>query len=304
MDNLRPFLYISLLFIIFLIWQAWQREHIALTHQAAISQEISKASRQLSASSGKGNPPLNKASSASSAGIGVSRKNEDKVIRIRTNVLDVVIDTSDGNILQAFLPSYPVAVNKPMEPFKLFHTGKKIYIAQSGIISTGLPKIPALDTLRKQKFTISKTYTLQPHQKVLQIKLIQRYSNGVTLRRTFIFRRDSYIVKVKFRLLNESGKPWIGSIFAQLLRSPTGKGYSIFNADTHSYLGAAWYDGSYQKASFDDISKSPMEKNVTGGWIAMVQHYFISTWIPPRHTPVEIYTKAFKTPLVTLYALV
>ena len=46
----------------------------------------------------------------------------------------------------------------------------------------------------------------------------------------------------------------------------------------------------YQKQKFAKIASSPMSVSAQGGWAAMIQHYFVTAWVPGQKTKNQFYT--------------
>ena len=90
---------------------------------------------------------------------------------------------------------------------------------------------------------------------------------------------------------NGSAKPWTGNAYRQLQRVvPPAPEHSNFLAkfsdqSRYSFFGAAWYspDKKFNKLAFDKFAKEPLNQPVTGGWLAMEQHYFVTAWLPPAN---------------------
>jgi YidC/Oxa1 family membrane protein insertase len=51
-------------------------------------------------------------------------------------------------------------------------------------------------------------------------------------------------------------------------------------------LGAALRetDKNYAKYDFSDIEDEAVKSSIQGGWLAFVQHYFVSAWVPPQES--------------------
>src|SRR6202042_2058087 len=107
----------------------------------------------------------------------------------------------------------------------------------------------------------------------------------------FQFERDSYQIKVSYRIENDSEKPWVGNVYSQLVRTdvqPEQKGVSSLT----TYFGAAIStpEKAFQKITFKEIKESALNRVVQGGWLAMIQHYFVSAWIPLPSATHTYYT--------------
>ena len=204
------------------------------------------------------------------------------LIHIKTDVLDIAIDPQGGDIAQLRLPLYPRRQDHPDVPFQLFDNGnERTYLAQSGL--TGVDGPDARAAGRPVFSTDKKTYELAPGQAQLVVDL--KFSeNGINYIKRFTLKRGLYDVQVSYLIDNESAKPWNGNLFAQLKRDNSSDPSSSTDTGTATYLGAALWTSSepYKKVSMKDIDKGQLKETVQGGWVAWLQHYFVTAWIPQK----------------------
>ena len=204
------------------------------------------------------------------------------LIRVKTDVLDIAIDPQGGDIAQLRLPLYPRRQDHPDVPFQLFDNGnERTYLAQSGL--TGVDGPDARPSGRPVFSTEKKTYELAPGQDQLVVDL--KFSeNGINYIKRFTLKRGLYDVQVSYLIDNESGKPWNGNLFAQLKRDASSDPSSSTATGTATYLGAALWTSAepYKKVSMKDIDKAQLKETVQGGWVAWLQHYFVTAWIPQK----------------------
>ncbi|MCU1728146.1 membrane protein insertase YidC [Pseudomonas sp. 7P_10.2_Bac1] len=204
------------------------------------------------------------------------------LIHVKTDVLDIAIDPQGGDVAQLRLPLYPRRQDHPDVPFQLFDNGgERTYLAQSGL--TGVDGPDARTAGRPVFSTEKKTYELAPGQDQLVVDL--KFSdNGVNYIKRFTFKRGLYDVQVSYLIDNESGKPWTGNLFAQLKRDASSDPSSSTATGTATYLGAALWTSAepYKKVSMKDIDKGQLKETVQGGWVAWLQHYFVTAWIPQK----------------------
>ncbi|MCI0915079.1 MULTISPECIES: membrane protein insertase YidC [Pseudomonas] len=204
------------------------------------------------------------------------------LIRVKTDVLELAIDPVGGDIVQLNLPKYPRRQDHPDIPFQLFDNGgERLYLAQSGLTGTNGPD--ARSTGRPLYAAEQKAYQLADGQQQLVVDL--KFSdNGVNYIKRFSFKRGEYDLTVSYLIDNQSGQAWSGNMFAQLKRDASGDPSSSTATGTATYLGAAlWTAGEpYKKVSMKDIDKGSLKENVSGGWVAWLQHYFVTAWIPAK----------------------
>ena len=204
------------------------------------------------------------------------------LIHVKTDVLDIAIDPQGGDIAQLRLPLYPRRQDHPDVPFQLFDNGnERTYLAQSGL--TGVDGPDARSAGRPIFSSDKKTYELAPGQDQVVVDL--KFSeNGVNYIKRFTLKRGLYDVKVTYLIDNESSKPWNGNLFAQLKRDASSDPSSSTATGTATYLGAALWTSAepYKKVSMKDIDKGQLKETVQGGWVAWLQHYFVTAWIPQK----------------------
>ncbi|BDM25561.1 membrane protein insertase YidC [Pseudomonas sp. NPDC089428] len=204
------------------------------------------------------------------------------LIRVKTDVLDLAIDPVGGDIVQLNLPQYPRRQDHPDIPFQLFDNGgERVYLAQSGL--TGVNGPDARSSGRPLYAAEQKSYQLADGQQQLVVDL--KFSdNGVNYIKRFSFKRGEYDLTVSYLIDNQSGQAWSGNMFAQLKRDASSDPSSSTATGTATYLGAAMWTASepYKKVSMKDIDKGSLKENVSGGWVAWLQHYFVTAWIPAK----------------------
>jgi YidC/Oxa1 family membrane protein insertase len=307
-------LYVSLLFVLFMIWQAWQQDHRPKP-QPQVAEQTTKSQAQQDIPSAPASTAATPSNATAMPSAGAAKPvAAGQIVRVRTDVFDLQIDTRGAGIVQALLPTYPVSANKPHDPYRLMYDNQNaVYVAQSGLLSS--KKAGAAETAPNHYalYSAAKTdYTMAPGQDTLSVPFTWVGTDGLKITKTYVFHRGSFVVDVNYKIDNAGSQDWSGSVYAQIKRSPSGQAYSLLNAHSHSYVGGAYYDGSYQKAPLDGMAKDPLQKSVSGGWVAMVEHYFLVAWIPPRGADYQLYSRAvqgqtgeqyligFRSPLVSV----
>lgn len=203
-------------------------------------------------------------------------------IKVRTDTLEVDISTKGGDFVFAAFPKIYAELDNPDIPFTLLEQNEnRIYVAQSGLIGAN-----GVDTRegRAQYTSVASEYVMASGQQELVVDLYLSEQSAVSVIKRFRFQSDSYLVDVEYLIQNNSNEQWTAGIFGQLKRDDTADP----SAETSGmglapYLGTAIHlpDEPYKKISFDDIEEKKFAKQaIDGGWIAMLQHYFTSAWIP------------------------
>ena len=202
-------------------------------------------------------------------------------IQVHSDSLNVTIDLKGGDITHVSLPKHAVHIETPDLPLILLeNNANRVYIAQSGLIGPNGPdSSPDGRPLYNADFT---EYTLDEGDNRLSVKLKYTDSTGVQFIKEFVFTSDSYLIDVQYHINNLSSAPWLGNFFAQIKRDDSDDPGAGASFGAQAYLGTALYtpDKPYTKLDFDDIADESFKQDIEGGWISMIQHYFVSAWIP------------------------
>jgi len=286
MDIKRTILIVALAVVSYVMVLKWNQDY----GQAALPTQNVAASSNTAQGLPDSVPGNNASNSADvpSANADTSTPTETPVaaskdlIHVKTDVLDIAIDPQGGDVAQLRLPLYPRRQDHPDVPFQLFDNGgERTYLAQSGLTGVDGPDARAAG---RPVFSVDKkTYELAPGQDQLVVDL--KFSeDGVNYIKRFTFKRGLYDVQVSYLIDNESGKPWTGNLFAQLKRDASSDPSSSTATGTATYLGAALWTSAepYKKVSMKDIDKGSLKETVQGGWVAWLQHYFVTAWIPQK----------------------
>ena len=291
MDNIRLLLFFALAFVLLALYQAWQEDYGTApqgTESAQVSTEAPSA--------GSGVPDVPSPASEAPRATGIPSPGQPVLetgaagrVHVVTDLFDMQIDTRGGTISSVLLRDFPVSLDRPDEKLRLFGpVPPRFFIAQSGLIASDA----ALAPTHEAEFSAQQTeYVLADDSDTLVVTLTWRHESGVEVLRHFRFQRGSYVVVVENEVINGGPAPWAGRMYGQLQRTQVEEeGQSTF---MYTYMGGAIYspEDKYQKFSFDDMVEKPLSRDVTGGWVAMLQHYFVSAWIPPADIEQHFYSK-------------
>ncbi len=268
MDSQRNLFLIALLFVTFLLWQAWQTDN-SPQPQAQTTQQATNVPGDASASQAA-----------------VPESSQGELVTITTDVVSLTINTRGGDVEQAKLLAYPETLDSK-DPFVLLETSPNfLYQAQSGLIGADGPD----RTSRPQYSVAQKAFTLADGQNELRIPLTYTDAKtGVSYTKTFVLKRGEYDVAVVYDVNNTSDKALSLLMYGQLKQTatlPKERDTGSSNFALHTFRGAAYSsaEDKYKKYNFDDIQeeKSADRLNVTtkGGWVAMLQQYFATAWVP------------------------
>ena len=283
MDTRRLILVFVFSLSLVMLWDAWQKYNhppvpaqIASTAAAIDGSPVPSPSATQPAAASAASVPT-------SASEQVLAKNES--VSIKTDLFVATVSTQGGDIIGLELNKYKSVEDKNKQ-FSLFEA-KHRYMAQSGLIGEGLPNHKTIFTLTNGSREIA------PEAKTLQLRLEAPVVDGVKVAKILTFNRGSYLIDVAYEIDNGSQKSVTADAYYQLQRdieSPAGESRTV-----STYTGPAVYTESnkYQKISFSDIEKDKAKFNnkADNGWMAMVQHYFVSAWIPQEKLAREFYVR-------------
>ncbi|MGA9165336.1 MAG: membrane protein insertase YidC [Thiobacillus sp.] len=280
MDNQRLILFIVFSFSLLLLWEAWQGQYApAPTAPTTTSAPATSAPTPSQA--------LNAPAAAPTAAQAGFAKGQRAVVE--TDVLRATIDANGGDLRQLQLLKYREADDENQVFTLLEDSQTQPYLAQSGLVGKGLPTHRSLFQLNPG------TYRLAGSEAQLEVPLVwSDPATGVRVEKTYIFKRGSYQIDVKTRVINGSTQPIDLTPYYQLTRhggAPRGSTRFV-----PSYTGAAVYTDAkkFQKVAFKNIQKGSLdfEKTADNGWVGMVQHHFVSAWLPEGSVKREFYARA------------
>lgn len=282
MDMRRLFLFLIFSFSLIILWGEWTRQNQPVQSPATSS---AAASKDPSA------PPVATASAPKAAATAVAveapKAPTGKILSITTDTLKVEINTVGGNIERLDLLQHRTA-NDQSKPIVLMQRqGDQTYLAQSGLLGKGLPTHNA-----EFQAEVSE-YALAEGKDTIDVKLTALNSEGARVSKIYTFHRASYLIDVAYEIENKGAEAITPSAYFQLVRDSTlPEGASAF---VPTYTGAAVYTDleKFLKIEFSEIEKNKVSlpKDPDNGWIGMVQHYFVSAWLPQGKTVREFYTK-------------
>ena len=203
-----------------------------------------------------------------------------RFIEIHTDVLQVAIDLQGGDIVELAIPKYLAKLDNPDEPLVLLEqNNNRIYVAQSGLIGQD-----GIDSKGRAQFSSqSNRFDLADGDDTLVIELFAQDTAGVAITKRFTLRRGDYLVDVDYLVENTGNERWQANLFGQIKRDNSAPPAADSSGmGMQPFLGAALTqpDERFTKFSFDDMAEEPFKGQLPGGWIAMIQHYFLSAWIP------------------------
>lgn len=277
MESQRNLLIAGLLFVSFLLYQQWQIDNAPQQPQPTAQ------------TAGTVNEDI----PASSAIMPQTRQNiqaQRKTITVVTDLLQISIDTLGGDIVESTLLAYPVEMESPDNLKLLEQLPNYTFVAQSGLIGANGPD--ASKNGRPQYQVAQDSYVLEAGQDSFEVVLSYQDSQGIIFEKVFGFNRDTYRVKVSYRINNSSDQNIQLQMYAQLKQSidkPTEESSMMMQL----YRGGAYstQEDKYTKYDFGDMADAKLKQLTTGGWVAMLQHYFVTAWIPNGEQENVLYSR-------------
>jgi YidC/Oxa1 family membrane protein insertase len=291
MDNIRVFLWLTLLGMAWLTYTAWMADYG--------ERPSTPASQQNGAAPVPGTPTGGELPTLPDGGDaraptptpgGDAPATTGELIRVRTDVLDALIASQGGDLVRADLPQYSVTKGVPEPVVRLLDNDPSDrWVFQTGLLSAVGGAAPNHEATFR---SASNDYSLAPGQDELVVTLDWVGEGPLSARKTYVFRRGQYAVDLTLTVAPTGGS-WRGAPYVQMARVHRPPERSIWRVDTLSFTGPVLYDGeSFERKDFDDLAAEPFSQTVAGGWFAAIQHHFLAAAVPP---PADVYVYTAKT---------
>jgi YidC/Oxa1 family membrane protein insertase len=306
--NARIFLWLGLVLLLWLNFETWNRDYapppappapVAGTPSSALSAAIPEASAPTTAAApaavavpatpvadlGAATPALPAAAASTPAAAGVAAPaiveaptGVPGIVRVRTDVLDIDIYLAGGELSRADLLVYPLVKGQERPVRLLNRDGAGFYVMQSGLAGPAGAKRPThLATFESGVRDVTMPEMLDE----LRVPLTWTDGAGVTVTKTYVFKRGSYRVDLQYKVDNRGVDAWPAASYVQLLRDDIPIERSMFDVESYAFKGPAFYDGNkYSKLKLDDEDSRNLSRDIQGGWIAGMQHHFTTAVVP------------------------
>ena len=211
-----------------------------------------------------------------------------RLVKVETPALLVWIDLKGGDIVRVQLPTYPVTLEEPDTPFLLMdQSATRTYIAQSALIGAD-----GIDRSGERPLYSAPSTNLVLNdggELTLQTTVV-----GVKVTKTFVFEADSHLIDVRYDVTNLDQQPKTMRMLSQIKRDrlPPSTDETVPLAPS-PYLGGALTtaENNYEKIDFDDIDEGSYQATTTGGWMAFLQHYFLTAWVAPENQTTSYHAR-------------
>jgi len=204
-------------------------------------------------------------------------------ITVTTDRVVAQISPVGGDLVRLELTDYPQDMKDPSVKFALLNDQDgRYFILESGL--AGASSSESIADTRAIYQSPQPDYHLLDGQDAVDVPLSYSSPSGYVVHKLFRFHRGSYSIDLSQTLENHSGHELQASPFTQFVRTPSNGKEPPF---VGSFTGVGIYEQKADPANYrfvtytfkklDDTSYSHPQ---TGGWIAMLQHYFIAAVIP------------------------
>ena len=200
-------------------------------------------------------------------------------IRVVTDVLDMDVALQGGDLVRADLRRYPLIKGEDTRVRLLNRNPQQFYYLQTGLTDPAGGARPT----HLAVFTAAATrYELADGANELRVPLQWTDpATGVTVTKTYVLRRGEYRIDLQYDIDNRGDAPWTAASYAQILRDDVPVERSMFSVESYAFQGPAYYDGTkYQKLDREDVEDRALARDITGGWIAGMQHHFVTAVVP------------------------
>ena len=289
MESQRSFLIIGLALVSFLLWQSWQKDYGPQPVVPVEQQQTQETSQGVPSFNENGSEDVPSSDSVPAAQPIAAAQSSNRIIEVKTDTLDLRIDLLGGDVVSADLLKFPVEQGSDI-PYSLLRSGNGLYVAQSGLIGAQGPD--ASSSGRPVYNAQSDYYEMTGD--TLVIPLTWKNNQGLSVTKTFTFTKGQYDVNVSYSVENGTGSAATVQPYAQL------KQVMEFEDDGNmfmpTYRGAAFSteDDRYQKYSFDEIEDDNLRETTKAGWVGMLEHYFVSAWVPSQEQTNTLYSRNLK----------
>jgi YidC/Oxa1 family membrane protein insertase len=298
MDIKRTVLWVVFSFSLLLLWDSWMRHN----GQASMFSPAPAATQQAPATAEGGAQALPQASAdaqiagtATVADVGAApAATTGQLITITTDVIKAEINTVGGQITRLELLNHKDTEDPTHNVVLFTSTPTDRYLGQTGLIKGNYPNHNTIFTAKDGARTLDNGQEVQ--------LVLDAVKDGVKLEKVFTFKRGDYLIDIKHVVTNETAAPIAPELYLRLVRDGNKpKGDNFFY---HTFTGPAIYTPAekFQKVTFEDIEKGKTshEKASNDGWTALLQHYFVSAFVPPQNMQRTIVTQKIDT---NLYAV-
>ena len=288
METQRLIALVVFSFSALLLWDAWQKHNAPqlIAPAASTAPAVPGASAVPAPPPSPGAPPGAPAVPQVQAAVAGGEP-----IQVKTDLFDVELSTVGGDVRRVTMKQVHSALDRAQPLTLLEPDPKHFFVSQTGLLGEGLP------THKTTYEAERRTYALVDGQDVLEVRLKARHGGAEVVKR-LRFTRGSYVIDIAYEIANKSDKAVAPYAYFQFLRD--GNPPAEEAAQTSAFAGVTTFTGpavyteeaKFSKVDFKDIDKAKQShpKKAKDGWIGIVQHYFVSAWLPKAGVEREYFT--------------
>lgn len=306
MNQTRTFLMIAWVMLAVLCWQAWEQDHAPPPAAPAASAAASPAAASASALPAIPGPTQTHPAAAIPP-VPSTPAHAAAPVELGNDVLRLRIDPLGANLVGADLLRYQQTEAHNSPPIELLDDRPaSLFVAESGLVSASghapshsapyQVEGPSRIDLAAGAPSVSRTF-------------VWTDPSGLSVRKTWTLHRGSYVIDLREEIRNGSAGTWTGNDYRWLRRAPPvmkkTAGGSLTNPEAYAFVGASWWspEDKYETRALSKFEPA-LDKTVTGGWMAMVQHYFLAAWIPDPKEPMKLSIASTNAGGQTYYSII
>ena len=280
MDTRRLVLFVIFSMSILMLWDAWQRQHAPAV--ASISQGATDSGAVSQSNSITGAP----AAGTSDLPVGNAdyKLLSGQRIQVTTDLFKADIETVGGDLRRLELLKHRASDDEKANFVLLDDAANPmIYVAQTGLIGADLPTHNSTFT------STASSYQMADGQDSLEVRLSWA-NNGVTVDKVYTFHRNRYDIDVNYEIKNGTAASITPTVYYQIVHdTDSNQGSKMMPV----FTGGSYYTEAtkFKKLAFKDMAKEPLNITTNNGWVGLLQHYFVSAWIPKDGLERKFYTE-------------
>jgi len=294
--NARMFLWLGLVLALWINYETWQRDYaVPVPATPAVTSSAPLASVPTASIPQATTPPAstNAAVATTVPGVAATAAVPSTAtptltaaptatagtVRVTTDALDLELSLRGGDLIRADLLKYPLIKGADARVRLLNSDNDNVYFIQTGLTDTNGAAHPTHVALFE---SAQQRHNLVEGANELRVPLTWvDAATGVSVTKTYILRRGSYRIDLEYAIENGGTVPWRAASYAQILRNDKPVERSMFSVESYAFQGPAYYNGTkYFKINREKIADSELPRGVTTGWIAGMQHHFVTVVVP------------------------
>lgn len=299
MDAQRGIIFIGLAIVSYLMVLAWNDDYgnqpvtspsanVEMMESPAIASDNSSNI----SSDTEFTPPEAQSSSVTDLNVSKNATSNSQNIRVKTDVLDIAINLTGGNISEALLTQYKKTLGSDEKFALLENSQRHQYTIESGLYGKN-----GFDSSKNGPAPVYQTtqnhYELGSDQNELIVDLKYIDNTGIEIIKRYRFERENYLVNVSYLVNNHSNTTFSTNFSGKIIRDQAVDPSQQNSMGMQSFLGMVLSSPKepYEKFDFEDMRDNPVNVKAQGGWVAFLQHYFMSAWIPADNLEHTYQTK-------------